>query len=115
MDGSIVFYLNWTDYVRGFGNLSGEYWLGLSTLHHLANGSVSTLLRVDMRDIYGNSAYASYSTFYLDIMELLKTLLHIITSRNFLLKTMIMINIVVVIVLFIILVHGSRNTAMTLT
>ena len=59
MDGSVDFYLNWTDYVHGFGNLSGEYWLSLSKLHHLDNGSVSTKLRVDMRDKDGNSAYAS--------------------------------------------------------
>ena len=44
MDGSVDFYLNWIDYVHGFGNTSGEYWLGLSKLHHLANGSVSTKL-----------------------------------------------------------------------
>ena len=65
MDGSVDFYLNWIDYVHGFGNTSGEYWLGLSKLHHLANGSVSTKLRVDMRDKDGNSAHASYSTFYI--------------------------------------------------
>ena len=65
MDGTVDFYLNWTDYVHGFGNTSGEYWLGLSKLHRLANGSVSTKLRVDMRDKNGNSAFASYSTFYI--------------------------------------------------
>ena len=65
MDGSVVFYLNWTDYVHGFGNLLGEHWLGLSKLHRLANVSVSTQLRVDMRDKDGNTAYASYSTFYI--------------------------------------------------
>ena len=31
----------------------------------LANGNVSTQLRVDMRDKNGSSAYASYSTFYI--------------------------------------------------
>ena len=65
MDGSVDFYLNWTDYVHGFGNTSGEYWLGLSKLHRLANGSVSTQLRVDMKIKHGTSAYASYSTFYI--------------------------------------------------
>ena len=65
MDGSVDFYLNWTDYVHGFGNISGEYWLGLSKLHRLANGSISTKLRVDMRDTNGTNAYASYSTFYI--------------------------------------------------
>ena len=65
MDGSIDFYLNWDNYVHGFGNISGEYWLGLSKLHRLANGSVSTKLRVDMRDKNNNSAYATYTTFYI--------------------------------------------------
>ena len=41
MDGSVDFYLNWTDYIHGFGNTSGEHWLGLSKIHRLANGSVS--------------------------------------------------------------------------
>ena len=65
MDGSVDFYLNWTDYVHGFGNTSGEYWLGLDNIYRLANGSVSTQLRVDMRDKDGNTSYASYSTFYI--------------------------------------------------
>ena len=65
MDGSVDFYLNWADYVHGFGNTSREYWLGLSKIHRLANGSISTQLRVDMRDKYGNRAYVSYSTFYI--------------------------------------------------
>ena len=62
---SVDFHLNWTDYIHGFGNISGECWLGLSKLHHLANGSVSTQLQVDMRNKNNNSAYASYSTFYI--------------------------------------------------
>ena len=54
-----------TDYVHGFGNASGEYWLGLSKLHQLANGSVSTQLRVDLRDHNGVQVYAKYSTFHI--------------------------------------------------
>ena len=70
--GSVDFNRNWTDYVHGFGNLSGEHWLGLSNIHRLANGNVSTQLQVEMRDsssnswyIYIHSAYARYSTFYI--------------------------------------------------
>ena len=65
MDGSVDFYLNWDDYVHGFGNISEEHWLGLSKLHRLANGSVSTELRVDMNDKDGVYGYAKYSSFYI--------------------------------------------------
>ena len=63
MDGSVDFYLNWADYVHGFGNISEEHWLGLSKLHRLAN--VSRLLRVDMRDQNDAYRYAKYSSFYI--------------------------------------------------
>ena len=61
MDGSVDFYRNWTDYQQGFGNLSGEFWLGLDKLHRLT--STSTQLRVDMQDFDGNSTYAQYTSF----------------------------------------------------
>ena len=60
-DGSVDFYLYWTDYQQGFGNLSGEFWLGLDKIHRLT--STTTQLRVDMQDFEGNSAYAQYSNF----------------------------------------------------
>ena len=65
MDGSVDFYLNWADYVHGFGNISREHWLGLSKIHHLANRTSPAQLRIDMKDKDGNSAYASYSTFFI--------------------------------------------------
>ena len=61
MDGSVDFYRNWTDYRQGFGNLSGEFWLGLDKIHRLT--SSATELRVDMQDFEGNSAYAQYTRF----------------------------------------------------
>ena len=35
LDGSVDFYRNWTDYVDGFGNLSGEYWIGMLQVLHM--------------------------------------------------------------------------------
>ena len=61
MDGSVNFYLNWTDYQQGFGIPLGEFWLGLNKIHRLTSNA--TELRVDMQDFEGNSAYAQYTTF----------------------------------------------------
>ena len=62
LDGSVDFQLDWEFYKNGFGDLSGEFWLGNSNLHRLtANADV--LLRIDLEDFDGNIAYAEYSTF----------------------------------------------------
>ena len=61
MDGSVDFYRYWTDYQQGFGNLSGEFWLGLDKIHRLT--ASATELRVDLQDFEGNSAYAQYTSF----------------------------------------------------
>ena len=62
MDGTVDFYLNWADYVKGFGDLNGEFWLGLSEINRLAQAGGKTL-RVDMADFEGEKQYAKYSTF----------------------------------------------------
>ena len=61
-DGSVDFYRNWTDYENGFGDLTGEFWLGLSKIHRLTKEGSNTL-RVDLGDFEGNTVYANYSTF----------------------------------------------------
>ena len=65
MDGSVDFDRGWDEYVHGFGNLSGEHWLGLSKIHRLANESISVRLRLDMTDMEGNNGYGYSSTFYI--------------------------------------------------
>ena len=60
-DGSVDFYLDWSDYQQGFGDLSGEFWLGLDKIHRLT--STATQLRVDMQDFQLNSQYAKYTHF----------------------------------------------------
>ena len=61
-DGSVDFYRNWTDYENGFGDLTGEFWLGLSKIHRLTKEGSNTL-RVDLGDFDNNTRYAKYSTF----------------------------------------------------
>ena len=62
LDGSVDFYRIWDDYKRGFGNLKGEFWLGLDKIHRLTV-SCNNTLRVDLEDHLGNTAFAEYSSF----------------------------------------------------
>ena len=61
INGTQNFYLNWANYVRGFGDLKGEFWLGLHKIHRLT--ASSTKLRVDLADFDSNVRYAKYNTF----------------------------------------------------
>ena len=61
LDGSVDFYRGWTDYKRGFGNLNGEFWLGLDKIHRLTK--TRNKLRVDLEDTTGNTVYAEYDMF----------------------------------------------------
>ncbi|XP_058475372.1 tenascin-X isoform X4 [Solea solea] len=63
-DGSVDFFRRWSDYVQGFGDVGGEFWLGLDALHHLTSRTRMSL-RVDLRDS-GGAVFAAYSTFEVD-------------------------------------------------
>ncbi|XP_041811853.1 tenascin [Chelmon rostratus] len=60
-DGSVDFFRGWKEYVTGFGDLSGEFWLGLDSLHNLTAMNRMSL-RIDLRD-KDESVFAKYSTF----------------------------------------------------
>ena len=62
LDGSVDFFLNWSDYKVGFGDLNGEFWLGLDKIHRLTSDNNSKL-RMDLEDFDGNTAYAEYNKF----------------------------------------------------
>ena len=61
LDGSVNFYRNWTDYKHGFGDLNGEFWLGLDKINRLTK--TKNRLRVDLEDTTGKTAYAEYDMF----------------------------------------------------
>ncbi|XP_025083809.1 tenascin-like [Pomacea canaliculata] len=64
-DFSVDFNRNWTEYVNGFGDISGDYWLGLSAIHEQIRYK-SWSLRVDIVDGSGERRYAQYGWFRLD-------------------------------------------------
>ena len=43
LDGSVNFYLYWSDYKVGFGDRNGEFWLGLDKIHRLTSDNNSML------------------------------------------------------------------------
>ena len=61
-DGSQNFYLPWNNYVNGFGNIGGEFFLGLEKIHRLTQKSNSEL-RVELEEWSGSKSYAKYSSF----------------------------------------------------
>jgi len=62
MDGSVDFFRGWDEYKQGFGNLRGDFWLGLDKIHRLTVSN-NKKLRVDLSDVEGNTSYAMYSSF----------------------------------------------------
>ena len=62
MDGSVDFYLEWKNYTEGFGDLKGEFWLGLDKINRMSKSGQS-VLRVDLEDFENETRYAEYTTF----------------------------------------------------
>ena len=61
-DGSQDFYRGWSQYKAGFGQLTGEFWLGNDNIHRLTASRPSEL-RVELGDWSGGRAYAKYGSF----------------------------------------------------
>ncbi|XP_034473416.1 microfibril-associated glycoprotein 4-like [Drosophila innubila] len=62
MDGSVNFYRTWTEYKEGFGDLNGEFFLGLDKIHALTADTNQELLVV-LEDRQGNETYELYESF----------------------------------------------------
>ncbi|XP_034474106.1 ficolin-2-like [Drosophila innubila] len=80
MDGSEDFYRNWTEYKEGFGDLNGEFFLGLDKIHTLTTESRQELL-VILEDFEGNEAYESYEEFGIG-NEAQKYVIHTLGKAN---------------------------------
>ncbi|KAL7741636.1 hypothetical protein ACLKA6_019403 [Drosophila palustris] len=62
LDGSENFYRNWSDYRLGFGNLSGEFFMGLDKIHAMTADQSQELLVV-LEDFEGQKKYENYDKF----------------------------------------------------
>ncbi|XP_063783052.1 fibroleukin [Pseudophryne corroboree] len=63
IDGNLSFNRTWSEYKNGFGNLSGEFWLGNDKIHLLTKSN-NMILRIELEDFKGVKEYAKYDQFY---------------------------------------------------
>ena len=61
LDGSENFDRPWSDYKKGFGDVSAEYWLGNELIHILTTSN--STLKIDMIDINGACLTVVYDRF----------------------------------------------------
>ncbi|VDI45825.1 Hypothetical predicted protein [Mytilus galloprovincialis] len=59
---SVDFFKYWNDYKNGFGNVSGNHWLGNDNLHILTRAR-TYVIRFELQDFADNTAYAEYQSF----------------------------------------------------
>ncbi|XP_067940382.1 angiopoietin-related protein 2-like [Watersipora subatra] len=64
LDGSVDFYRGWNEYVDGFGEINGEYWMGLEAIYYLTNTNHRLSIYLESHD--GEVRTANYSTFYIN-------------------------------------------------
>lgn len=61
-DGSVNFYRGWSEYENGFGDLRGEFWLGLKRIHELTYARKHEL-HILLEDFNGTTVSAKYNDF----------------------------------------------------
>lgn len=64
----VDFFRSWAEYKWGFGNLEGEYWIGLEYIHQLTQ-SGDYEMRVDLQDWANETRWAKYEHFSLSNEE----------------------------------------------
>ena len=61
-DGSVSFNRGWVEYEEGFGDLNGEFWYGLTSLHCLTSQG-QWELHIDLTHTNGTKTYLHYKQF----------------------------------------------------
>ncbi|XP_071789783.1 fibrinogen-like protein A [Asterias amurensis] len=65
-DGSVYFSRQWVDYQVGFGDKSGEFWLGNENLRTLTESAGPWKLKIEMVSWSGEESFAEYGHFKID-------------------------------------------------
>ena len=60
-NGFVGFYRGWDEYKNGFGDVSGEFWLGNEKIHQLTE--IPSQLRVEVNTTSNLQRYAKYGNF----------------------------------------------------
>ncbi|XP_074858293.1 angiopoietin-related protein 3 [Carettochelys insculpta] len=60
VDGSLDFNQTWQSYTNGFGDLNGEFWLGLEKIYSIAN-QADYILHIELKDWKDNKRYIEYT------------------------------------------------------
>ncbi|XP_076805773.1 fibrinogen C domain-containing protein 1-like [Clavelina lepadiformis] len=61
-DGSVNFQVGWDDYVQGFGDKNGEFWLGLQKIYEMTRCG-GCELHIQLTSFDNETAHANYSSF----------------------------------------------------
>ncbi|XP_023300419.2 angiopoietin-related protein 7-like [Lucilia cuprina] len=63
INGSVDFYRNWSEYKNGFGNIDGEFFIGLDKLYALTLTLQPMELLIQLQDFNDTLKYAKYDAF----------------------------------------------------
>ncbi|EDW76262.2 uncharacterized protein Dwil_GK15365 [Drosophila willistoni] len=64
-NADLSFFRSWEEYKRGFGDISGDFFLGLDKLHAITKSQTHELY-IHLEDFEGTTRFARYDEFYIE-------------------------------------------------
>lgn len=65
INGTVDFYRNWSEYKNGFGDINGEFFIGMDKLNALTTTLKPVELLIQLQDFNDTMKYAKYDEFEL--------------------------------------------------
>ena len=69
LDGSVDFFKTWNEYKIGFGDVTGEFWLGNEYISDITSSNYDYVLRIELTSYNGEKRFAEYSHFSVGTSE----------------------------------------------